>query len=103
MPDYTAGLTGSVAGLTIGVPIPYFFDQPALNSETKAAVLAAVSPALWLNDAGLLSESAAAVAGFVAAGEIDGLFAEARVELVERGVQRLRPVLGGEERAGMAS
>ncbi len=40
--DYTAGLTGSVAGLTIGVPIPYFFDLPALDPETRAAVLGAV-------------------------------------------------------------
>ena len=42
VPDYTATLNGSVRGITLGLPIPYFFDQPALDAETKAAVLAAV-------------------------------------------------------------
>jgi aspartyl-tRNA(Asn)/glutamyl-tRNA(Gln) amidotransferase subunit A len=42
VPDYTAGLSGSVAGIRIGVPIPYFFEQPALDAETKAAVLQAI-------------------------------------------------------------
>ena len=42
VPDYTAQCTGSVAGLRIGLPIPYFFDSPELDGETKAAVLAAV-------------------------------------------------------------
>ncbi len=42
VPDYTAALTGKVTGLRLGVPMPYFFDQPALDPETRAAVLAAV-------------------------------------------------------------
>ena len=31
VPDYTAALTGDVAGLRIGVPMEYFFDAPDLN------------------------------------------------------------------------
>ena len=42
VPDYTASLTGSVAGLTLGVPMQYFFDSPLLDEETKVTVLAAV-------------------------------------------------------------
>jgi aspartyl-tRNA(Asn)/glutamyl-tRNA(Gln) amidotransferase subunit A len=42
VPDYTAQLNGSVEGIRIGVPIPYFFDSPELDAETKEAVLAAV-------------------------------------------------------------
>jgi aspartyl-tRNA(Asn)/glutamyl-tRNA(Gln) amidotransferase subunit A len=42
VPDYTAQCTGSVEGVRIGLPIPYFFDSPELDAETKAAVLAAV-------------------------------------------------------------
>jgi len=42
VPDYTAGLTGSVAGMRIGVPTSYFFDSPELDPETKAAVLAGI-------------------------------------------------------------
>lgn len=42
VPDYTAGLDGSVAGMRIGVPMSYFFDAPGLDPETKTAVLAAV-------------------------------------------------------------
>src|SRR5205085_5366515 len=44
---------------------------------------------------------AAAVAGLVRAREVDRLLAEARVQLVERRVERARLVLGGEERAGV--
>ena len=39
---YADALTGSVAGLRVGVPIPYFFDAPHLDAEVKAAVLGAV-------------------------------------------------------------
>lgn len=42
VPDYTAGLTGSVEGVRIGVPMPYFFDHSALEAETRDAVLKAV-------------------------------------------------------------
>jgi aspartyl-tRNA(Asn)/glutamyl-tRNA(Gln) amidotransferase subunit A len=42
VPDYAAALTGSVAGLRIGVPRGYFFDAPDLDPEVQAAVLAAV-------------------------------------------------------------
>ena len=42
VPDYAAQLTGSVEGLRIGVPKPYFFDVPELDDETRTAVLAAV-------------------------------------------------------------
>jgi aspartyl-tRNA(Asn)/glutamyl-tRNA(Gln) amidotransferase subunit A len=40
--DYAGALTGSVAGLRVGVPTPYFFDSPHLDAEVKAAVLAAI-------------------------------------------------------------
>jgi aspartyl-tRNA(Asn)/glutamyl-tRNA(Gln) amidotransferase subunit A len=40
--EYAGALTGSVAGLRVGVPTPYFFDSPHLDAEVKAAVLAAI-------------------------------------------------------------
>jgi aspartyl-tRNA(Asn)/glutamyl-tRNA(Gln) amidotransferase subunit A len=42
VPRYTQALTGSVDGLKIGVPMPFFFDAPELDGETRDAVLAAV-------------------------------------------------------------
>lgn len=42
VPDYSVALTGEVEGLRIGVPMPYFFDTPDLDDETRAAVLGAV-------------------------------------------------------------
>ncbi len=42
MPDYTAALDGSVAGLRIGVPTSYFFDVPELDAEVKTAVTDAI-------------------------------------------------------------
>lgn len=42
VPDYTKELSGSVEGLRVGVPMPYFFDSPQLDPETRDAVLAAV-------------------------------------------------------------
>jgi aspartyl-tRNA(Asn)/glutamyl-tRNA(Gln) amidotransferase subunit A len=51
VPDYTAGLTGDVKGLRIGVPTSYFFDSPGLDPETKAAVLAGIET---LKEAGAL-------------------------------------------------
>jgi aspartyl-tRNA(Asn)/glutamyl-tRNA(Gln) amidotransferase subunit A len=42
VPRYTEALTGSVEGLKIGVVVPYFFDSPELDDETRDAVLAAV-------------------------------------------------------------
>ena len=37
VPDYVAALTGSVAGVRIGIPTTYFFDAPELDPEVKAA------------------------------------------------------------------
>jgi aspartyl-tRNA(Asn)/glutamyl-tRNA(Gln) amidotransferase subunit A len=42
VPRYTEALTGSVDGTKIGVAMPYFFDAPELDDETRDAVLAAV-------------------------------------------------------------
>jgi aspartyl-tRNA(Asn)/glutamyl-tRNA(Gln) amidotransferase subunit A len=42
VPTYHDELSGSVEGVRIGVPMPYFFDAPQLDAETRAAVLAAV-------------------------------------------------------------
>lgn len=42
VPEYTAALTGNVAGMRIGVPMEYFFDSPELNPEVRAAVLDAI-------------------------------------------------------------
>lgn len=42
VPRYVNELTGSVEGLRVGVPMPYFFDSPELDPETAAAVLGMV-------------------------------------------------------------
>jgi aspartyl-tRNA(Asn)/glutamyl-tRNA(Gln) amidotransferase subunit A len=42
IPNYQGALTGSVAGLRIGVPREYFFDSPELGAETRDAVLKAI-------------------------------------------------------------
>jgi aspartyl-tRNA(Asn)/glutamyl-tRNA(Gln) amidotransferase subunit A len=42
VPQYTAALTGDVAGMRIGVPTEYFFDAQELNSEVRDAVLQAI-------------------------------------------------------------
>ncbi|MGE3270848.1 MAG: amidase [Chloroflexota bacterium] len=42
VPDMTALLDGSLAGVKIGVPRDYFFTVPQLDAEVKAAVLAAI-------------------------------------------------------------
>ena len=42
VPDYVAALSGDVKGLKIGVPMSYFYDDPDMSPETRAAVLAAV-------------------------------------------------------------
>jgi aspartyl-tRNA(Asn)/glutamyl-tRNA(Gln) amidotransferase subunit A len=42
VPDYAAALDGTLAGLRIGVPRPYFLDAPELDEEVRAAVLGAV-------------------------------------------------------------
>lgn len=42
VPDMTAMMDGSLAGVTLGVPRAYFFDAPQLNEGVKAAVLAAI-------------------------------------------------------------
>jgi aspartyl-tRNA(Asn)/glutamyl-tRNA(Gln) amidotransferase subunit A len=36
---YGEQLTGDVAGLRVGVPMPYFFDAPDLDDEVREAVL----------------------------------------------------------------
>ncbi|HLF76882.1 MAG TPA: amidase [Dehalococcoidia bacterium] len=51
VPDYIAGLNGDVRGMRIGLPMPYFFDAPDLDPETRAAVLKAVDV---LKDAGAI-------------------------------------------------
>ena len=40
--DYAAALDGSVEGISIGVPEPYFFDADGLDPEVRDGVLAAV-------------------------------------------------------------
>lgn len=42
VPSYSAALTGEIEGLRVGLPIPYFYDSPELDDETRAAVLRAV-------------------------------------------------------------
>jgi aspartyl-tRNA(Asn)/glutamyl-tRNA(Gln) amidotransferase subunit A len=42
VPDYLALLTGSVEGLKIGVPTPYFYDAPGLDPEVRDGALVAV-------------------------------------------------------------
>ncbi len=41
--EYTAALDGSVEGVRIGLPMPYFFDAPGLDDEVRDAVLAATA------------------------------------------------------------
>ncbi len=41
--DYAAALDGSLGGIRIGVPMPYFFDAPELDPEVREAVLGAVA------------------------------------------------------------
>jgi aspartyl-tRNA(Asn)/glutamyl-tRNA(Gln) amidotransferase subunit A len=43
VPEYREQLTGDVAGLRVGVPMPYFFDAPDLDAEVRDAVLATVA------------------------------------------------------------
>jgi aspartyl-tRNA(Asn)/glutamyl-tRNA(Gln) amidotransferase subunit A len=43
VPDYLSMLTGDVAGVKIGLPMPYFFDTPDLHAEVRDAVLAAAA------------------------------------------------------------
>ena len=42
VPDYAAALDGSVEGVRIGVPVPYFYDDPAIDPEVLDAVRAAI-------------------------------------------------------------
>ena len=42
VPDYSAALAGGIAGLRVGVPMPYFFDADGLDDEVRTAVLAAI-------------------------------------------------------------
>jgi aspartyl-tRNA(Asn)/glutamyl-tRNA(Gln) amidotransferase subunit A len=42
VPSYPTVLTGEVDGLRIGVPVPYFFDDPAVLDEVRAAVRDAI-------------------------------------------------------------
>ncbi len=41
--DYTASLDGSVDGVTLGVPMPYFFDADGLDPAVRDGVLAAIA------------------------------------------------------------
>lgn len=54
VPPYTELLNGSVEGLRIGLPMPYFFDGDQLDTETHNAVLAAVEV---LKEAGAVTET----------------------------------------------
>ncbi|MFV0309938.1 MAG: amidase [Desertimonas sp.] len=40
--DYTATLDGSVEGMALGIPKPYFFDADGLDPEVRDGVLAAI-------------------------------------------------------------
>lgn len=42
VPRYSAALDGVIDGMTVGVPVPYFFDAPAIDDEVRTAVLDAV-------------------------------------------------------------
>jgi aspartyl-tRNA(Asn)/glutamyl-tRNA(Gln) amidotransferase subunit A len=48
-PAASTGIDQDVAGLRVGLPIPFFFDSPGLDEEVRVAVLAAVD---LLADAG---------------------------------------------------
>lgn len=54
VPHYLEALTGEVEGVRIGVPMPYFFDTPELDDETRTAVLGAVEvlrgAGAWVGD-----------------------------------------------------
>src|SRR5690606_23586946 len=43
VPQYSAQLDGSVDGLKIALPMPYFFDHEMLDPQVRDAVLAAVA------------------------------------------------------------
>ncbi|MGY6500102.1 MAG: amidase, partial [Acidimicrobiales bacterium] len=43
VPRYSDALTGSVAGVRIGVPKPYFYDADGLDDDVRDAALAAVA------------------------------------------------------------
>ena len=42
VPDYASALTGTLDGVRVGVPMPYFFDADGLHDEVRTAVLDAV-------------------------------------------------------------
>jgi aspartyl-tRNA(Asn)/glutamyl-tRNA(Gln) amidotransferase subunit A len=42
VPDMLGALDGLLTGLRVGVPRAYFYDQPELNAEVRAAVLTAI-------------------------------------------------------------
>lgn len=42
VPDYVGALDGEIAGLRIGMPLPYFYDDPALDPEVADGVGAAL-------------------------------------------------------------
>jgi aspartyl-tRNA(Asn)/glutamyl-tRNA(Gln) amidotransferase subunit A len=42
VPNFASGLTGSLEGVTIGIPHAYFFEQPELAAEVRQAVCAAI-------------------------------------------------------------
>ncbi|GAB3919299.1 glutamyl-tRNA(Gln) amidotransferase subunit A [Microlunatus endophyticus] len=48
VPSYTAALDGSVEGVKIGLPIPYFFDHDQLDPEVRDGVLSAVQALVGL-------------------------------------------------------
>jgi len=42
VPDYTAGMDGTVEGMKIGLAMGYFLENPMLDGDTKTAILDAV-------------------------------------------------------------
>jgi len=42
LPSYADALTGSLAGVRVGLPSAYFFDNPEVDGEVRAAVLAGI-------------------------------------------------------------
>lgn len=42
VPRYTETLTGSIEGVRVGLPVPYFFDSSELDDDARTAVLRAV-------------------------------------------------------------
>jgi aspartyl-tRNA(Asn)/glutamyl-tRNA(Gln) amidotransferase subunit A len=78
VPDYASSLTTNLAGLRVGLPRPYFFESPDVDTEVAATVLDAApvlaergaslvdielpNPTLYLDDGAFEAEAAASCA-----------------------------------------